>query len=218
MFKAAVVALALCFACGLSTAGEVASLAAEVGLSAETMAASGLSATDAQAVLTRLAGETTARQAIADAADHLVSLSFEESLLLTAYRANPGDEAARTAWRNKRQEVVSARAELAQARTNLFQQIISEQTANRIASLTACRSAQGVRAPFEFRVVARSAEDWQVIESAIVAEARAQAEAEPVPDEASSVLNPIRASSSVANAASSLGANLISIRQVLTGF
>ena len=189
----------------------VLSRAAEAGITAETLAASGATAPVATVLLHRLADAGGAAAAL----DAALAAADAAAAALTAAQdalaAEPGD-AALAAARDGAQAVYASAALAAEsARVALRLEALGEDAAIYAAPLAVQWSAASRTVPTAFKAVERSAEQWDAIERALRAEARSQRLGAPLDAAHASLLASIRAEPAVVQAQAGLTESLAAI-------
>jgi hypothetical protein len=181
---------------------------AQLELSPEAVSASGLH-NSLQTLLDQVEQATTLRQTLAAKRDALGTASQAVSALEAAMGQSDGNAELLAQYQAATAQLQTLRGEL----TTLDGQLLAAATLNLpgtdVQKLNIFRQSEGRRVPPEFRVKLLTSEQWDDVESALIAERRAQRMGHELDPEAASLLGALRIDAEVIQAASNLQATLV---------
>ncbi len=197
--------------------GPSTNVAIELGLDPAALAASGFDSQSTDALLSRLAEQTTllarltaahARSAAAAAA----LTAIEERLASSPY--SPESAAAHTAALTM---LESASTEVQSIRNDLLEAALDGVGSGLSASVSNCRSSREYRVPPEFKVAQQVRDQWATTEECLIAEARANRRGEDLSSGMSRRLSAMRADQDVAVAGQRVASQLSLIEAIFAG-
>jgi hypothetical protein len=180
---------------------------AQLELSPEAVSASGLHSS-LQALLDQVEQAGTLRQALAAKRNVLGTASENVTALEAALRQSDGNAELLAQHQVAIAQLQTLQGELA----TLDGQLLAAATLNLpeagVQKLNIFRQSEGRRVPAEFRVKSLTAEQWDNVESALIAERRAQRMGQTLDPEVAALLTSLRGDVEVIQAASNLQATL----------
>lgn len=197
----------------------VRNVAAELGLSAESLAVAGVTepATVLQ-ILSTLSDAADLRQSLviahAAADDAAQAVTLATRSVLTASQ----DSGAQMALLNAQSSLEAARTQVATIRQELREDALDGLPAGCVEALAVWRDSSAHEVPPEFCVRLRTKAEWQAIEAALRMEARAQRLGQAVPTQHAQVLGLVRGDSEVMAAAGRLATHRDLIANLIAGF
>lgn len=187
----------------------------EAGLSAEVLAAAGVTAGEVEAAIDA-AAESAGERAAFDAAHQSRAAALAAvRVAVEAARSDPSSEQARQALADASNALASAKQVLEQSRAALLALAAAEFSPACASRLSACREVAARKIPPAMRAASLSAAEWEAVELAIIAERRAVRLDGPVPTDAAELLSSVRAQAAVVTAQQAVDVSLASIEAVL---
>jgi hypothetical protein len=201
-----------------AVAGPTVRAAGEVGITAETLAACGLSATEVQQVLGNVQGATAERAGLASARTSLAAASRGLADIDAQLQSDPLNTTLLEQRTAAAAQLDSARAAFDQAKGALRDAAATGLSSGTVAAFGHCVLQAGLRVPVAMRVVEWTPEQRQAIEAALVAEDRAAANVAPMPQEAAELLAQVRANASVVAAGQAVTNNLAQFQTIFSSW
>lgn len=203
---------------GVALAGPTVRAAADVGITADTLCASGISVSQAEQVLARVQAATAERASLAIARTAYAAAARELSALHAQIQADPLNLDLQQLRDSAEALVLSRQASLDNAREALRQAVTTDLQPAQAETLTRLVCQGSMRAPTSLRAGNWTSEQRKLIEIALVAEQRAQSDVTSLPAEVAQLLAEARADAAVLIAAQSLSANLSQFRAVFSSW
>lgn len=187
-------------------------LAARAGITPETLAIAGFSATEAGTILTRLQNLTPLREDFAESADATDEASRSFSSCAERLRRGACSQENVEAYSDAADAFSGGAADL-ETRLDFFFAVALNGFDIEAVELVALAGGQlGRRVPSEFLALERSDLQWRAIEEALVAERRAERLGQELPGGQATLLSDIRTDPAVMDAAANLAGALSEIR------
>ena len=211
-------AIALLVSTKASADSSTTDAAAWIGIQPSSMVIAQFTQEQTATVLSAIHNSTALRNAIltehanADTAAELVTV-FDDAL-----RANPDNVAAAASLESANSSLALARSRIQALREDLFNSATIAATAVQRDRLLAFRMAENRRVPAEFRIHARSEQEWTGIETALRAERRAIRKGELLDTTHSTVLLSVRSHPDVVAASAGLQSDLAAMKSLFQQF
>jgi hypothetical protein len=190
-------------------------LANSMGITAESAVIAGLSTAEASEVLAKLDSVSELRATLQT---HQIALNLAtqavSQLASVAADSQEDPQSHLAEYLAAISELNAAKANVTSATNALFNAITDELSAQQILRLNAWKETTARRVPPSFRVVVRTTEQWDAIEQALKAEARASRLDSPLENEHEQILTAVRAELDVIVAQASLESALVSMNAV----
>lgn len=192
-----------------------AAIAIEVGVTPEAVAIAGATASQVQEWSASLAEATGLVGAVAEAKANVVVRATHLRAADAALRRLPGDEALVAARDSARSEMANAHAVLTEARAAARHEALQDGiSAVEPIIITLATNARWL-VPIEYRVAQRTPTEWEAIEIALRAEARAERSNESLGSGHATLLAAVRSDPAVIQAKANLDAHLGALTQAL---
>lgn len=189
-------------------------LAVQVGLTPECLAASGLDAAQATALLSRMDAATEAVGAFSGATAALDSAINELVAMDQQLVANPNDEETASARDALSETLPALRSQAASAKNALIFAALQNLSSESQSRLERFMIAAGSTLPASMRVYPMTGPDRRTLEAALTAERRASQSGSTVDSSIASALTACRSHSDVVAATVGLSSNLAAIEAV----
>lgn len=193
-------------------ADDTAAAATELGLTPESLVASGFTTTDAAVILYRIETAATLRQNLANTHELTATAAQQVTALATLLQNGDTDDTAVQAYESAVQQFETARAQVVSGRNALLEAGLDGFPAAMIQKLTMFREGAGMGVPAELRVVQRTTAQWAQIKRALRAEKRAIRRGEDLDETHANLLTTVRSDAAVVTAASNLSQGLDAMR------
>lgn len=197
--------------------GESAHLAVELGLDPASLAVAGFDDESTEALLVRLAAETTSRANLASA--HISAAQAAAALTVAAEELalDPGNIEFRSTHASALEAVESANARVASIRAELLDAALEGVAPAQVAALQACRALRGCAIAPAMKVLPHTPAEAAQLEECLISEARAMRRNEPLDPSKAQRLAAIRSEMDVIVAGQRLATHLRAIEAVFAG-
>lgn len=194
--------------------GESAHLAIELGLDPATLAVAGFDDESAEALLARLAAETTLRSDLVGA--HSTAAQATAALTVAAEQValNPADVELRAAYASAQQAAAAANAQVAALRAELLEAALEGVAPSQVAALQTCCALRGCAIAPAMKALPHSPAEAVELETCLVAEARGERRDEALDPAMARRLAEVRSEMDVIVAGQRLATHLAAIEAV----
>lgn len=189
-------------------------VAVEIGFDAASLAAAGVDLAGVSGMLSRLDAQAQSLSDF-DAAKAIVA-SASAAVSNATQLARDGNQEAAQQLPALQAELAAASAALDALRSALRDVATQELSGATVAALANVDAARMRRVPVEFKVVVRTAAQWDLLEVAIRREARCARTGETLDVELAELLSTTREEAAVVSAATGLGATKAALEAILT--
>lgn len=191
-----------------------ASVATQLGISPEALAAAGFSSSDTSALLARLEAQAETIALFLGGQNDLNAAIGQLDAAMVALDSDPDDSTALADKASATTTIGTSSTVVDAARVSLMTAAVAGVDSGPTARLERFRLSAGSAIPLPLRVVGINGAKIRELEAALTAERRADALGESLPIATAIFLSECRGSGDVATATLGLASNLVSIRQV----